>query len=153
MTRFTFLVIYCYTAQYSSSSTCRAYFLCAFAQIAKNLLSSSSCLSPPVCMYYRGFHCTDFRQIRYLRLLRKFVYILHIWLKSDKKYRALCTNINYVHIVDSSTKYFAARRQCQGSPLLRFHGNTHWFYIVDNYMYLNSTKGMHVASCSEPRGI
>ena len=84
MTRFTFLVIYCYTAQYSSSSTCRAYFLCAFAQIAKNLLSSSSCLRPPVRMYYRGFHCTDFRQIRYLRLLRKFVYILHIWLKSDK---------------------------------------------------------------------
>jgi len=70
-----------------------------------------------------------------------------------QKYRGICTNINYVYIVDSSTKYFAARRQCQGRPLLSFHGNTYSFYIVDNYMYVGSRKGMHVASCSETRGI
>jgi hypothetical protein len=34
MTCFTFLVVYCYTARYSSSNTCRECFLCAFAQIA-----------------------------------------------------------------------------------------------------------------------
>jgi hypothetical protein len=84
MTRFTFLVVYWYTAHCSSSFTCIACFQCAFAQIAKNLLSISSCLRPSVRMYHRGFHCTDFRQIRCLRFLRKFVYILQIWLKSDK---------------------------------------------------------------------
>jgi len=84
MTCFTFLVVYCCTAHYSSSSACRVCFLCAFAQTAKNLLSTSSCLRPSVRTYHRGFHCTDFRQIRYLRLLRKFVYILQIWLNLTK---------------------------------------------------------------------
>jgi hypothetical protein len=84
MTHFTFLVVYCYTAHYSSSSTCRACFLCALAQIAKILLSTSSCLRLSVRMYHRGFHCTDFHLMRYLRLLWKFFYRLQIWLKSDK---------------------------------------------------------------------
>jgi len=40
--------------------------------------------------------------------------------------------------------YFAARQQCKGNPLLRFHGNTQRLYIADSYLYFNNnTKGKH----------
>jgi len=140
MTRFTFLVVYCYTTHYSSSYTRRACFLCAFAQIAKIFFQPrhvsvrlSVCITAAstVRIFVKLDIC-DFAKI-----CLQTPHLVKIW----QKYRALCTNINYVYIVDSSAKYFAARRQCQGSPVLRFHGNTHRFCIVDNYMYVNSTNG------------
>jgi hypothetical protein len=66
--------------------------------------------------------------------ITKSVEKLQIWLKSDKNIGYFTLRPKYVCIVDSSTKYFVAHKQCKGNLLLHFRGNTEDFYIVNRYM-------------------
>ena len=60
-----------------------------------------------------------------------------------QQYRALYMSHDF-YIVDSSTKYFVARQQCERNPLLRFHGNRALFCIFDSSIYVNNnTKGVY----------
>ena len=43
-------------------------------------------------------------------------------------------------ILNSTTKYFATRQQCERNPLLCFNSNTENFYIVDRCIYANNNK-------------
>ena len=44
----------------------------------------------------------------------------------------------YVHIVNSSTKYFVARMNGEGKPFLRFDGKTEHSYIVDSSIQISN---------------
>jgi hypothetical protein len=89
---------------------------------------------PSVRTSRRGSHWIDFREIWYLELLLKSVEKLWIWLKSDKNIGKYTYRPEYVLIVDGSTQYFVARKQCVKNPLLNICGNTVHFYIVDSYV-------------------
>jgi hypothetical protein len=97
------------------------FFKCFHINSKKNLLASS-------CLFFRqsdhvlqrGSHCTEFREILYCGLLRKSVEKLQIWLKSDTKSGFFMKRLKYVHIVDSSRKYFVAKLQRKRNPSLRF---------------------------------
>jgi hypothetical protein len=47
-------------------------------------------------------------------------------------------------MANSINKYFVARQQCIGDPLLYFRGNSEYFYIVNSYMCVNNNvKGTY----------
>jgi heptaprenylglyceryl phosphate synthase len=50
-------------------------------------------------------------------------------------------------IVNSSSKYFAARQQREGKTLLQSYGNTEHFYIVDSYLYAKNNKREGTVAC------
>jgi hypothetical protein len=109
---------------------------------SENFVLASCCLCARLSVrtYQCGSHWTDFRKVWYCRLLRKSVEELQICLKSDDSVGHFAWRPQEICTVDSSTKYFVALQQCKRKPLLRFHGNTQWFYIVD----VNSNaKGRH----------
>ena len=68
-----------------------------------------------------------------------FVKKLHVWVKSGN-------NIPYLLLEDvslyscSSTKYFVARQQRKGNPLLHIHSKTEHFHSVDSYIWISYNK-------------
>jgi hypothetical protein len=49
-------------------------------------------------------------------------------------------------MVQSSTKYFADRKQYNENPLSRFNGRIEQFYIVDSYVVSTETQGGSTAA-------
>ena len=47
-------------------------------------------------------------------------------------------NIQYLILLTALPKYFVARRQCKGNPLLRFHFNNEHIFSADSYTYANN---------------
>jgi len=115
-----------------------------FISCGKRLLSSSSVfVRPSVHIHQRGSHWMYFCEIWYLWLLLKFVYILQIWLKSNKIYLAPYIQIGVLLYFWLQYEIFCNSPQWKGNPFLRFHGKTRQFYIVDNHMYVNNRKVTH----------
>lgn len=87
----------------------------------KHLLASS-CLffRQSVHVLQRESHCTDFREILYCGLLRKSVEKLQNFKIGHENRVPYVMTFNYVHIVDSSTKYCVVKLQCKRNPFLRF---------------------------------
>jgi len=110
----------------------------------KRLLASSCLFVHPSAWMYR--YWTDFLEIWYWRLLRKYVEKLQTWIKWDNNIGCFTWRPKYAYIVDRSTEYSVARQLCTGNPSLHFQGNTELLLYIRSYMLVNNnTKEFVVA--------
>ena len=118
--------------------------LYARSQNFEKWLLASSCLS--VCMEQLGSHCTDFHEILYLRIFRKFVEKIKVSLKSDKNSGHFIWGPKYIfllylaqfflewemfrkNVVEKIKTHFEIRQYinaCKSDMWLTVHRNSVW---------------------------
>jgi len=60
--------------------------------------------------------------------------------KIGEKYGTFTGRPKYVCSVESYTKYYSTRRQCNVNQLLHLRGNTEQVCIVDSHTYVNDNR-------------
>jgi len=126
-----------------------------FADIAgRAYLLNYFCPSVRTCQ--RDSYCAVIREIWYLRLLRKSVEKLQIWLKSDHNSGHFTWRLKYFYTVDNRKKYFVDGQESKGTPFLHLHDNNRYrktsqwhiirmYYIACLIYVLSSSKsGQHI---------